>query len=198
MSVINISYEGKKTISFHDIDKNSFQLANIDTVIRSYHCISSNIPLIYTNEKDEVIIPSMKSDTIYVKRGKSSDSNSSSSGNGKDSKDLGDYIVKFLVSYGGLILVILTALSLVENSYVNNIIDNITVTFGITHHRKVFVEAWIGFIIWSTSNLFIRRLLNPETTKTAFTKYSADAFYGGLGQAAGILLKVGLSSQLSR
>ena len=187
-SVINISYEGKKTITLHDIDKTSFQLANIDTVIRSYHCISSNIPLIYTNEKDEIIVPSIRSDTIYVKRGKQIDSKSSSG--------LGDLIVNFLISSGGLILVLLTALSLVENSYVNNIIDNITITFGVTHHRKVFVEAWIGFLIWSTSNLFIRRLLNPETTKTAFTKYSADAFFGGVAQAAGIFLKVGLSSQL--
>ena len=187
-SVININYEGKKTITLHDIDKTSFQLANIDTVIRSYHCISSNIPLIYTNEKDEIIVPSIRSDTIYVKRGKQIDTKSSS--------NLGDLIVNFLISSGGLILVLLTALSLVENSYVNNIIDNITVTFGVTHHRKVFVEAWIGFLIWSTSNLFIRRLLNPETTKTAFTKYSADAFFGGVAQAAGICLKVGLSSKL--
>jgi len=191
-SVINISYEGKKTITLHDIDKTSFQLANIDTVIRSYHCISSNIPLIYTNEKDEIIVPSIKSDTIYVKRGKQTDSKSSSN------KDLGDLLVNILISYGGLILVLLTALSLVENSYVNIIIDNIIVTFGVIQHRKVFIEAWIGFLIWSTSNLFIRRLLNPETTKSAFTKYSADAFFGGLGQAAGIFLKAGLSSQLSR
>jgi len=187
-SVINISYEGKKTITLHDIDKTSFQLANIDTVIRSYHCISSNIPLIYTNEKDEIIVPSIRSNTIYVKRGKQIDTKSSS--------NLGDLIVNFLISSGGLILVLLTALSLVENSYINNIIDHITVTFGVTHHRKVFVEAWIGFVIWSTSNLFIRRLLNPETTKTAFTKYSADAFFGGIAQAAGIFLKAVLSSQL--
>jgi hypothetical protein len=187
-SVINISYEGKKTITLHDIDKTSFQLANIDTVIRSYHCISSNIPLIYTNEKDEIIVPSIRSGTIYVKRGKQIDTKSSS--------NLGDLIVNFLISSGGLILVLLTALSLVENSYINNIIDHITVTFGVTHHRKVFVEAWIGFVIWSTSNLFIRRLLNPETTKTAFTKYSADAFFGGIAQAAGIFLKAVLSSQL--
>lgn len=187
-SVINISYEGKKTITLHDIDKTSFHLANIDTVIRSYHCISSNIPLIYTNEKDEIIVPSIRSDTIYVKRGKQIDSKSSSG--------LGDLIVNFLISSGGLILVLLTALSLVENSYVNNIIDNITITLGVTHHRKIFVEAYMGFLIWSTSNLFIRRLLNPETSKTAFTKYSADAFFGGVAQAAGVFLKVGLTSQL--
>lgn len=58
-------------------------------------------------------------------------------------------------------------------------------------------EAFIAMICWSTTNLFVRRLFNPETTETAFRKYSADAFFGGIAAAAAIVLKYHLQSRLS-
>jgi hypothetical protein len=57
-------------------------------------------------------------------------------------------------------------------------------------------EVWIGFIAWSSTNLFIRRLLNPEIGVTAFEKYGGDSIFGGFSAAFTVLLKALLKKSL--
>jgi len=57
-------------------------------------------------------------------------------------------------------------------------------------------EVWIGFIAWSFTNLFIRRLLNPEIGLSAFEKYGGDSIFGGFSAACTVLLKAVLKKSL--
>ena len=57
-------------------------------------------------------------------------------------------------------------------------LDDIFFPSGIFHKKHVMLDSFVAFISWSTTYLFIRRLLNPETSKVAIEKFSPDAFYG--------------------
>ena len=187
-----IQFEGKKPLSFK-YNINDFKLSDVDTVIRSYHGLVSSDRLEYHNKENDLIIPSssMKDDIIYVRHVK------------EEVKlpkitTIEDTLLKFLISYGAAILIILTTLTFaIEKSYINSKLDDVLMLFGIAEQRKVIIEAWIAFLCWSTSNLFIRRLLNPETMRSAYLKYSADAFFGGLGQSVSVFLKVWLQKALN-
>eukprot|EP01041_Mallomonas_annulata_P013456 gene13456-28521_t len=58
------------------------------------------------------------------------------------------------------------------------------------------VEAYVAFLTWSFTYLFIRRLANPESTAGAFNKYAADSIFGGLAASAAILMKHALNASL--
>ena len=53
-------------------------------------------------------------------------------------------------------------------------------------------KAYVGFLSWSVTYLFIRRLGNPETTVTALRKYSADAIFGGFAAAGTVAIKAAI------
>jgi hypothetical protein len=136
----------------------------------------------------------MKDEIIYIKHVKNIKEESKIT----KPSSLEETFLQLLISYGASILVILTTLSFaIEKSYVNRNLDFVLSIIGLVEHKKVVIEAWIAFLCWSTSNLFIRRLLNPETMRTAYLKYSADAFFGGIGQASGVFLKVFLQKALN-
>ena len=172
MNKIIVIYDednNKKEITFHYI-KDDFNCNNLDAMIRSYNGLSNAEKLIYTNKNNDLIIPSSSMKVpIYCKRLKNEMNE-----NKNKVMTIEDSFLKFLINYGSLILIILTAISLTkENNYISNIINYIINTIGIIEHKKILTEAWISFICWSTSNLFVRRLLNPETTRTAYIKYTA-------------------------
>ena len=69
------------------------------------------------------------------------------------------------------------------------VVDQQFISLGLYNKKGIAIEAFMAFVCWSTTYLFIRRLWNPETSKSTFEKYSADSFFGGLAAAGSILLK---------
>ena len=55
--------------------------------------------------------------------------------------------------------------------------------------KDTLVDSMIAFITWSTTYLFVRRLLNPETFSVAIERFSADAFFGGLAASTASVFK---------
>lgn len=70
------------------------------------------------------------------------------------------------------------------------------VNWALFSHEFDLIEIWIGFLAWSSTNLFIRRLLNPEIGTTAFEKYGCDSIFGGMSAAVTVLLKAVLKKSL--
>ncbi len=56
---------------------------------------------------------------------------------------------------------------------------------------QIVSDAFGGFLSWSLTYLFIRRLPNPENgfSWESLRKFSSDAFFGGLAAAACVFLK---------
>jgi hypothetical protein len=75
--------------------------------------------------------------------------------------------------------------------------DRVLVQSGLLPKSGVVLEAFIAMVCWSMSYIFIRRLLNPETSRSTFEKYSADSFFGGLAAAASVLLKSVVTAALA-
>lgn len=74
----------------------------------------------------------------------------------------------------------------------------LTYTFQILHmekYRDLIREAYVAFLCWSTTYLFVRRLWNPENwpASNVIQKFAADAVYGGLAAGGAVLLKFALN-----
>ena len=72
---------------------------------------------------------------------------------------------EIMIEYGSTFFVILLAISLTPHTGKN--FDLLLVSTGfdlnaIKYWKQLFIEAYIGFLCWSTTYLFIRRMLNPE------------------------------------
>lgn len=63
-------------------------------------------------------------------------------------------------------------------------------------YRLFFIEGFIGFVCWSVTNLFIRRLLNPETHANALQRFAPDAMFGGLAAGVQSILKIILNRNI--
>jgi hypothetical protein len=50
------------------------------------------------------------------------------------------------------------------------------------------VDALVNGVSWSTTYVFIRRFLNPETNVT-YQKYFMDSLYGGMAVMGSTLMK---------
>lgn len=97
---------------------------------------------------------------------------------------------EIFIKYGATILVLLVALSLTPN--IGKTFDLLLTLAGASDlqaSRALVVDAYIAFLTWSTSYLFIRRLCNPENHGVVYQKFAADAFFGGLAASAACLLK---------
>lgn len=57
--------------------------------------------------------------------------------------------------------------------------------------NKLVYETYIGFLTWSTTYLFVRRLLNPENGEAtlAYEKFTTDAIFGGLAAGVAAFMK---------
>ena len=76
-------------------------------------------------------------------------------------------------------------------------LDSYMLGLGVIQKAGVSLEACIAFVCWATTYLFVRRLLNPETTHEAMQRFSADSFYGGLAAAAAVFLKTFLLARVN-
>jgi hypothetical protein len=94
----------------------------------------------------------------------------------------------YLVPYLLLALLAITISPSHSSSSVKKFIDVLVEHLGLALYKNLIMEAYLGFLTWSTSYLFVRRYLNPENP-VVFEKFSADAIFGGLAQAAAVLLK---------
>lgn len=64
---------------------------------------------------------------------------------------------------------------------------------------STFADAFVGFITWSSSYMFVRRLLNPEngTPEDVYKKYAADMLFGGMAASTSVLVKALVTAHLS-
>lgn len=92
----------------------------------------------------------------------------------------------FFHYYGAPCLVLLLALTMTPLS--GKYIDYILIGSDV-HFKATFIDCYVNFLCWSSTYLFVRRLLNPETSSSVFKKYSMDAFYGGLAAASTAFMK---------
>ncbi len=99
----------------------------------------------------------------------------------------------FVITSTIFILVVLCSNSFIQKIFPVRMwcdqIDLYMMEVGIFPKRGLALEAFSAFACWSSTYLFIRRLLNPETTMTTVEKYAADSFFGGLAAAGSVILK---------
>ena len=101
----------------------------------------------------------------------------------------------FFYYYGAPCLILLIAMVLTPQS--GEHIDYFVAKGAFTKQvRNTLVETLVAFLCWSSTYLFVRRLLNPETSPVCFQKFSADAFYGGLAAASAAFIKPILTAAL--
>jgi hypothetical protein len=96
----------------------------------------------------------------------------------------------FFHFYFGPIVIIIMAMCLSPNS--GSYIEYAVSTFGVIDNKSwknTCCDCLVNFLSWSFSYLFVRRLLNPETSPVVFEKFSTDAFYGGLAAATTAFMK---------
>jgi hypothetical protein len=96
----------------------------------------------------------------------------------------------FFHYYFGPTVIILMAMCLSPNS--GRYIEYAVSAFGVIDNKSwksTCSDCLINFLSWSFSYLFVRRLLNPETSPVVFLKFSTDAFYGGLAAATTAFMK---------
>jgi hypothetical protein len=187
-----------------DIDPMDFNFAEFDSWARQRFAFLSKDKIRYTNERRTEIIPAKRhfeseSATIYIEKISNNvakvnpASNSSPSPTGIAASDV-------MVS-----LIIAAFLAcLYSDQYFPNIFPvsifcaNIEVYLdelpafrgrGLFHRKGIIFESFVAFVCWSVTYLFIRRFLNPETSKVAFAKFSNDAFFGGMAAAIAVIMK---------
>jgi hypothetical protein len=80
----------------------------------------------------------------------------------------------------------------------SEIFDIITDSFGISESRNLLVEAYVVFVTWSCTYLFIRRWCNPDTNATAFQKFAIDSLFGGLAASSSVFIKHALNKSLKK
>jgi hypothetical protein len=71
--------------------------------------------------------------------------------------------------------------------------------FSLVAYSDIIREAYVAFLCWSTTYLFVRRLWNPENwpAHNVIQKFASDAVYGGLAASAAVLLKHALAQKKS-
>lgn len=70
------------------------------------------------------------------------------------------------------------------------------IVLGLIVKKGIILDSFVSFICWPVTYLFVRRLLNPETSKDCFKKYGVDTFYGGAAAACNVILKSVLTTCL--
>lgn len=173
-------------LTFHDFD--------IWTKQRFY--IKENSLISYYDDQNKEIIPTgniaSKHSKIYIKTSNNTNNNDSTSSSTSISTNFFDELWSNFVFYGPYILLIILGMTLAPDSDKNRtfkesfeLVLELTST---TEWKDWFLEAYIGFITWSTTYLFIRRYLNPEN-QNSLQKHGPDAWFGGFAAATAVLLK---------
>ena len=103
---------------------------------------------------------------------------------------------KYFVRFGPILLIALLAFTwsqpmLRKDDMLNSdLLSFLLKTAGLEDYRALVIEGFVNFLCWSTTNLFIRRLLNPETSDGAIERFFADAIFGGIAAGAQIVMKI--------
>jgi len=117
-------------------------------------------------------------------------------------------LVKFLVIYGPSLLLMLLTITFAEELYstcierasnpqdcrsspyvfLTTVFQSLSAKPG---WNKLVYEFYIGFLTWSTTYLFVRRLPNPENgdTTLAYEKFATDAVFGGFAAGVAAFMK---------
>jgi len=106
-------------------------------------------------------------------------------------------IWRLFIRVGPVFLIVLFAWAIAQDGSNSDVITPFMNKIGLSSYRKLVVEFFIGFICWSCTNLFIRRLGNPETFNGALDRFCADAYFGGMAAGLQSALKVVLHNKLS-
>jgi membrane-bound metal-dependent hydrolase YbcI (DUF457 family) len=131
---------------------------------------------------------------IYVKRIRKKVESNSSNGNQWFSYTF------FIITTISFFLALYSKVLFSQYFSIRELCDNIDLVMmglGIFPKKGIAMEAFMAFVCWSSTYLFIRRLWNPETMRTTVEKYSADSFFGGLAAAGSIILKNMLTAALA-
>lgn len=172
-------------LTFHDFDiwtKQRFGI-NKNTLLSYYDC----------NNKE--IIPTgyiaSKYHKIYVKKFNINNNDSTSSSTSIPTIFYDELWSNF-VFYGPYMLLIILGMTIAPDSEKKRTIKEsfelVLELTSTTEWKDWILEAYIGFITWSTTYLFIRRALNPEN-KNPLEKHGPDAWFGGFAAATAVLLK---------
>lgn len=184
----------------------SMSFSDFDSWVRGRFNVEANEKLVYRNKNGEEIIPggSVLCMSIYLERVRAVTPVPN------DIKK--DFISSLLRSPNWLlfvflvppVLVLLMAISLATNKSSHAVVwipSQICEKFLGSDFRRLcsnLQEAYIAFLTWSFTYLFIRRWANPETTVGAFQKYAADAIFGGLAAGIACYLKISLRAAFSK
>ena len=104
-------------------------------------------------------------------------------------------IPRLLTPQGFLtLMVILNAISFAPGSSFGSsgVLTRIYDTLGVSpDYRRILLDAYVAFLSWGTSYIFVRRLWNSEniSVSSVFDKFSADSFFGGLAAASAVLMR---------
>jgi hypothetical protein len=98
----------------------------------------------------------------------------------------------YFVWYGPWVLLLILAITIApdaesQQSY-SDVLDLVLELTNTKEWKNLILEAYVGFLSWSTSYLFVRRCLNPENSRP-LEKFGPDAWFGGMAAAVGIMMK---------
>lgn len=191
---------GNEVVKFRII-ADDFRFHDFDCWVRSRFCVTHEEQLIYKCADGAECMPGqnffLDEDSIHIERvavnGVKVKNQEDSVGkvpakNQCEEEDQNTFLLVFiaalaiyLYSQGVVSVPTLTA-------WCDSVEDKM-IAMGFFSKKGVALESLVSCICWSVPYLFIRRMCNPETSKTALRKYSADAVFGGLAAGVTVLLK---------
>ena len=77
------------------------------------------------------------------------------------------------------------------------LVDDFFIKYGIYDKRGVALDAYIAGVCWGATNLFVRRLWNPETALSCLKRFSGDAIFGGVAAGLAVILRQYYAKQFS-
>lgn len=216
---------GAESVKFK-VSLADFNFGDFDSWVRSRFCIQRNEKIFYKDDGGCECLPTkclfLDNSEITIERSKLEGSliDSSSQLMSPTDQSIGTRTSAFTTRpatqfnntndedhYSFLIvIVLLTAIWMYSQGIVSvdslvaalDKVENRLIEWGVFNRKGVALESFLSCICWAVPYLFIRRLCNPETSKGALTKYSADAVFGGLAAAGTVVLKSMLFTSLMK
>lgn len=96
----------------------------------------------------------------------------------------------FFVWATPFVLLTLLAVTLNPNKAASQAaVDYAIEVLGLNAYKAMIVDCYLTFVSNTITYLYIRRAMNPENAGVVYSKYAADAVYGGLAAVGSIILK---------
>mmetsp|Transcript_26229 Transcript_26229/g.26472 ORF Transcript_26229/g.26472 Transcript_26229/m.26472 type:complete len:204 (-) Transcript_26229:203-814(-) len=177
--------------------------------IRCRFDISSEDKLIFKDKTGSEIIPCSTADKtisdVYAEINITRIDRSQVQGSDEQKPSNKSYYWVLFINIIPTMIVILLAVSLSSKNYfhgnynTSKIIHLILGSTGLSEAWQYsMVEAFVAFVSWSNSYLFIRKSCNPETSGGALQKYALDAFFGGCAAFVAVILKHAMYASLKK